>query len=748
MALAKVKTHELAKRLGQSSKELVNVLRTYGTKQRNNMSALEHSEIDIILDFFTQKFAVEQFDFLLKKLVDTDAENAQPEITEEEFLKALEEAQTPTQKVSRVVDTRNDTVDLTKFDTEKIDELVPSTIKDEDFSKKQKIIKKGQRKQEKTQTKAPEIKKEKPKHEHMDIQIPEEISVGEFAQLLKRPASDVVKALMQLGIMASISQIIDYDTAALIGLEFDAAVSPEIIVSEEELLFNDMEDSPEQLVPRSPVVVVMGHVDHGKTSLLDTIRNTNVISSEAGGITQHIGAYRVRIHDKKITFLDTPGHEAFTAMRARGAQATDIAILVVSADDGIMPQTIEAIDHAKAAEVHIIVAINKIDKEGANPDKVRQDLTEHGLVPEEWGGDTICVPVSAKKNTNIDQLLEMVALVADMKELKANPHRAAKGVIIEARLDKGKGPVATVLVQNGTLRIGDIIVAGTAVGRIRAMTNDLGKNVKSAAPSVPVEVLGFSETPEGGDIFYVVNDERRARNVVAQRKHRAKTDADKSNQQVATLDGLFTRIKEGQIKELNLIVKADVQGSVEAMCQSLEKLSNEEVRVRIVHGGVGAINDSDIMLAGASNAIIIGFNVRPTASASEASDRMKVEMRLYRVIYQAIEEVEAAMKGLLDPVYTESVSGHAEVRQIFKASSLGTIAGCYVTDGKLQRNSQARLIRDGIVLYEGTLTSLKRFKEDAKEVASGYECGLTLEKYNDIKEGDIIENFEMVEVAQ
>ena len=564
---------------------------------------------------------------------------------------------------------------------------------------------------------------------------------------MKRTAADVIKGLIKLGVMASISEVIDYDTAAIVAEEMGCKVEKEVHVTIEEQLFDEHEDKAEELQPRDPVVVVMGHVDHGKTSLLDAIRSTNVIDTEAGGITQHIGAHRVRIHDKKITFLDTPGHEAFTAMRARGAQVTDIAILVVAADDGIMPQTVEAINHAKAANVSIIVAINKIDKEGANPDKIKQELTEHDLIPEDWGGDTICVEVSAKKKINIEGLLEMVLLVAEMRDLKANPNRKAKGTVIEAKLDKGRGPVASILVQNGTLRVGDTIVAGTAMGHIRAMMDDKGKRIKKAGPSVPVEVLGLDEVPDGGDLFYVVEDERMAKSVVAERKQKLKDERINAHTAV-TLDDLFDRIKEGEMKELDIIVKADVQGSVEAVKQSLEKLTNDEVRVRVIHGGVGAIRESDVMLATASGAIIVGFNVRPDPGAAVSAERQGVDIRLYRVIYTAIEEIEAAMKGMLEPTYKEVVTGHAEIRQTFKVSGVGTIAGCYVTDGTLNRNSQVRVVRDGIVVHEGMLASLKRFKDDVKEVNSGYECGLGIENFNDIKEGDVVEGFNMVEVER
>ncbi len=670
-----------------------------------------------------------------------ELEKLRQSVSENSEIESIEIKKEDTRKT---IDTRQNVVDLDKLDTEKIEKLVDI---DTDVEKKQKI-KKGPKKQEKAvmQKTAPK-KKEEEKKEPSLIEVPDEISVGEFAELMKVPATTVVKKLFELGIMASVSQNIDFDTASLVGEDLGFKVEKLIIVTEEDKLFNDVEDAPESLKPRSPVVVVMGHVDHGKTSLLDAIRNTNVTAREAGGITQHIGAYRVRIHDKKITFLDTPGHEAFTAMRLRGAQVTDIAIIVVAADDGIMPQTVEAINHAKAAGVTIIVAINKIDKEGANPDRIKQELTEYDLVPEEWGGDTICVPISAKFNKNIDELLEMVTLVADMKELKANPDRLGKGTVVEAQLDKGRGPVATVLVQNGTLRVGDVVVAGTAVGRVRAMVDDRGNQVKKAGPSVPVEIIGLSEVPEGGDLFYAVTDERKAREVVEARKFKAKEEANQSRRAVS-LDSLFDHIKEGEMKTFNIIVKADVNGSVEAVKQSLEKLSNDEVRVACIHGGVGGITESDVMLAAASNAIIVGFNVRPNAQAVSTAARDNVDIRTYRVIYTAIEEIEAAMKGMLAPEFKEVVYGQAEVRNTFKVSGVGTIAGGYVQEGKILRNSQVRIVRDGIVIHEGVLASLKRFKDDAKEVASGYECGIGIENFNDIKEGDIIESFDMEEVER
>lgn len=574
------------------------------------------------------------------------------------------------------------------------------------------------------------------------------VSVKLFAEKTGKPVAEILKKLLLLGMMCTINSEIDYDTASLVADDFGITLEQRFEQTAEDVLIaEDKEDAEEDLQPRPPVVTIMGHVDHGKTSLLDAIRKTKVTAGEAGGITQHIGAYTIKIKGQSITFLDTPGHEAFTAMRARGAQATDIAVLVVAADDGVMPQTIEAINHAKSAKVPIIVAINKIDKEGANVERIKQNLTEYELVAEEWGGDTIMVPVSALTGEGISSLLEMILLVADVQELKANPNRLAKGTIIEARLDKGRGPVATVLVQNGTLRVQDTIVAGTAYGRVRAMLNDEGKAVKAAGPSQPVEVIGFSEVPEAGDIIYAVEQDKLSRQVAEERRDKIKAAKLKSMSKVS-LDDLFSQIAEGQIKDLNLVVKADVQGSVEAVRQSLEKLSNDEVRVRVIHGAVGAISESDILLASASNAIIIGFNVRPDAAVSAAAERENVDIRLYRVIYNAIEDITKAMQGMLAPEYEEKVIGHVEVRQTFKVSSVGTVAGCYVQDGKVVRNASVRLLRDSIVIHEGKLSSLKRFKDDAKEVAAGYECGITLDNFNDIKEGDILEVFEVVEVER
>ncbi|MBQ5885268.1 MAG: translation initiation factor IF-2 [Clostridia bacterium] len=584
------------------------------------------------------------------------------------------------------------------------------------------------------------IQLERIKKMPLKITVGDEITVGDLATKLKKTAAEVIKQLMLLGIMAIITQTIDYDTAEIVATELGAKVEREVVVTIEERIMDDTEDTTENLRPRSPVVCVMGHVDHGKTSLLDAIRNKNVTSTEAGGITQHIGAYRVKLEDREITFLDTPGHAAFTSMRARGAMATDIAVLVVAADDGIMPQTIEAINHARAAKVQVIVAINKMDKPTANPDRVKQQLTEHNIIPEEWGGDVICVPVSAKSHQGIDDLLENIILVADVMELKANPDRRAGGIVIEARLDKGRGPVATLLVQKGTLNHGDIIVAGTSVGRVRGMVDENGAKITSAGPSVPVEIIGLAEVPSAGDEFNAVSDERLARELVEQRKQRAKEEIWKAQQKV-TLDNFFDQFSDGDLKELNVIVKADVQGSVEAVRQSLEKLTNEEVRVSVVHGGVGAINESDVMLANTSNAIIVGFNVRPDVGAKNNAERDGVEIRTYRVIYDCIEEIEAAMKGMLAPKTREVVLGSVDVRQVYKISNVGAIAGSYVTDGKVTRACQIRVIRDGIVIAEDKIDSLKRFKDDAKEVAQGYECGIGLEKFNDIKEGDRFEAF-------
>ncbi len=758
------RVHELGKDINLTSKVLIELLEKYGITVKNHMTTLELEQTDVVLTALLNKYddgsSIEDY-YTKLHLEKEEAEaktakaNKKPQEEIKEELPIEEEQgeiEIKKETKQKVVDTRHNTVDLEKLDTDKIEKLVDIDI-EEKSEKKQKIKKNNQpskkldKKADVQPAKDNKKAKEEKKKEPEVVEIPDEISVGEFAEKLKVSSVVLVKKLFELGIMAAVSQTIDFDTAALIGTDLGFVINKEVIITDEDRLFNDVEDASEDLEPRSPVVVVMGHVDHGKTSLLDTIRNTNVTAKEAGGITQHIGAYRVRIRDKKITFLDTPGHEAFTTMRMRGAQVTDVAILVVAADDGIMPQTVEAINHAKAAGVTIIVAINKIDKEGANPDRIKQELMEYELVPEEWGGDTICVPISAKFNQNIDELLEMVVLVADMKELKANPNRNAKGTVIEAQLDKGRGPVATVLVQNGTLKTGDIVVAGTATGRVRAMVDDRGNQVKKAGPSVPVEIIGLSEVPEGGDILYAVDDERKAKAVVEKRKEKIKEDSIKSRSAVS-LDALFDQIKQGEVKDLNIIVKADVQGSVEAVKQSLTKLSNEEVRVCCIHGGVGGVTESDVMLAAASNAIIVGFNVRPDNGALASAKQNDVDIRLYRVIYHAIEEIEAAMKGMLAPKFRENVLGHAEVRNTFKVSGVGTIAGGYILDGKISRNSQVRIVRDGIIVHEGVLSSLKRFKDDVKDVATGYECGIGIENFNDIKDGDIIESFVMEEIKE
>ena len=663
-------------------------------------------------------------------------------------------AATVNRPAGRIVDTHASNVELDRYN-EKYDRLASEKVKPNDNAvKKQKLTQRSTRYRGRPRSARRETESERlrrialeRKAKPITVQIPEQITVGELAMRLKATAAEVIKKLMALGVFATINDVVDFDTASLVALEFHAKVEKEVVVTIEERIIDDSEDKDDNLVPRAPVVVVMGHVDHGKTSLLDAIRHTNVTSTEAGGITQHIGAYQVKVNGRDVTFLDTPGHEAFTTMRARGAQVTDIAILVVAADDGIMPQTVEAINHAKAAEVSIVVAINKMEKPGANPQMVMEGLTKYGLVPEEWGGDVPCVPVSAVTKQGIKDLLETVLLVADMKELKANPDRAAKGTVIEARLDKGRGPVATVLVQNGTLRVGDILVAGTTVGRVRAMANENGSVIESAGPSVPAEITGLDDVPTGGDVFNAVTDERLARELVEQRRSEQKEEKFNARTKV-TLDNLFEQMQEGDMKELHLIVKADVQGSVEAVNQSLEKLSNEEVRVDIIHSGVGAINESDVMLAAASNAIIVGFNVRPDNVAEENAKRDGVDVRLYRVIYDCINEIGAALKGMLAPKLREVSLGKAEVRQVYRISDVGTIAGAHVTTGKVTRDAKIRVVRDSIVIAEDSIASLKRFKDDAKEVAEGYDCGIGLEKYNDIKEGDVFEAFMMEEYTE
>ena len=652
----------------------------------------------------------------------------------------------------RVIDTSAVTVNADRYD-DRVDSLVSERVQNYSSgkqkignkNKKQQARKFGTKNRSEEQEKMRRLQLEIAKKAPLVVKIPDEITVGELASRMKKTAAEVIKCLLKNGVMATVNQTIDYDTAEFVAVELGCKVEREVVVTIEEKLFDDHEDTAEELVARPPVIVVMGHVDHGKTSLLDYIRHAKVAAGEAGGITQHIGAYTVKVNDQPITFLDTPGHAAFTEMRARGAMCTDIAILVVAADDGIMPQTIEAINHAKAANIPIIVAVNKMDKHGANPDRILTQLTEHGLTPAEWGGETEVCKISAKTGEGIDDLLETVLLTAEMLELKANPNRAGKGCVLEARLDKTRGPIATLLVQNGTLHQGDLIIAGTAVGRVRVMTNDKGLQVKDAGPSIPVEITGLTEVPAPGDEFNAVADERMARQLVEQRKQKIKDEANKQNQKV-TLESLFSKLQEGEMKELNLIVKADVQGSAEAVKASLEKLSNDEVRVRVIHAGVGAINESDILLASTSNAIVVGFNVRPNDLAQAAAKRDKVDVRMYRVIYDAINEIGDAMKGMLAPKYREVIIGHAEVRQTYKVSAIGTIAGCYVKDGKITRDASVRVLRDNIVIHEGKLGSLQRFKDSVKEVAAGYECGMSIEKFNDIKEGDIFECFVMEQI--
>ena len=788
--MIKYKVKDVATDFGVQNKKITEVLEKFCGVSKKAGTSLEENELNVIFDVLTAENKVDSFDKYFAKRNEA-IENAEAQTTEvkEEKKPEAKEAKAPkTNKTDkkpekannnqksekpaeqtqpakqddkqpeqhsrkrRVIDTRATNIDVERYNS-KYDDMASDSSKNrtnDNTMKKQKFANRSQkqkgRRHGKRETEAERLKrialerKQKP----ITVQIPEEIVVSELALRLKATVAEVVKKAFLMGTMITATDTIDFDTASLIAMEFHAKVEKEVVVTIEERLIDDSEDDDANLVGRAPVVVVMGHVDHGKTSILDAIRHANVTAGEAGGITQHIGAYRVQVNGKPITFLDTPGHEAFTTMRARGAQVTDIAILVVAADDGIMPQTVEAINHAKAAGVSVIVAINKMDKVGANPEQVKQQLTEYELIPEEWGGDTPCIPVSAKTKEGLDDLLEMVALVAEMKELKANPDRAAKGTVIEARLDKGRGPVATVLVQNGTLHKGDIIIAGTTVGRVRVMTNDKGERVQEAGPSVPVEITGLDEVPTGGDVFDAVSDERLARTLVDQRKA-AKKEEIFSAQTKVTLDNLFDQLKQGEVQELQIIVKADVQGSVEAVRQSLEKLSNDEVRVNVIHGAVGAINESDVMLAEASSAIIVGFNVRPDAVALDHAERSGVDMRLYSVIYDCINEIEAAMKGMLAPKTREVVLGMAECRNVIKIKSVGTIAGSYVKSGKIQRGGGVRVIRDGIVIAEDHIGSLQRFKDAVKEVNEGYECGIGLEKFNDLKEGDMFEVYTIEE---
>ena len=766
----KYRIHELAKDFGTTSKVVSEILTEYFAPPKNHMQVLETPELDVIFEYMTQHNQIasiaEVFAVPAPEPKPADKQQPAPSGDGKQPAAAAQPQNAPKKKEQkphvprpvaekRVIDTRGSSstnTNLSKYD-EKFDKLAGAhgerqrggkekiSGKNRQKQNMQASAKRRQEERDKMQKLQLEIAKKAP----VKVTIPDEISVGELASRMKKTGAEVVRTLIKMKVMASLSDVIDYDTAALVAMELGCKVEHEVVVSIEEQLIDDREDTAEELLPRSPVVVVMGHVDHGKTSLLDKIRHAHVAEGEAGGITQAIGAYQVEINGKTITFLDTPGHEAFTSMRARGAMVTDIAILVVAADDGIMPQTVEAINHARAANIPIVVAINKMDKPGANPELIKQQLTKYDLLSEEWGGDTIICEVSARTGQGIDNLLEMVALSAEMRELKANPDRAARGTVIEARLDKGRGPVATVLVQNGTLRSGDVVIAGTAVGRIRTMVGDKGQRLTEAGPSVPVEVTGLSEAPEAGDVFNVVADERMARILVEQRKEEKKK-ASTGGERKVTLNDLFAQIKEGELKELTLIVKGDVQGSVEAVKSSLEKLSNEEVRVRVIHGAVGAINESDVMLAATSNAIIVGFNVRPEAAARDSAARSGVDIRLYRIIYECIAEIEAAIKGMLAPKFQESLIGHAQVRQLYHVSKVGTIAGCYVQDGKITRNAGVWVVRDGIVVFEGELASLRRFKDDVKEVAEGYECGMSIERFNDLKEGDILEAFVMEQI--
>ncbi|MBE6952341.1 MAG: translation initiation factor IF-2 [Ruminococcaceae bacterium] len=781
--LNKIRISDVAKDFDVRNKVITQILSEHGEVPKSPSKVLDTDELNLIFNVITKMNEVSDIEDALNKTRDQSAETAQPaeKPAEEKAVEAAPQtveakpaekpaeapaaqpaASQPAKETApkakkperRYVDTRISNVDMSKYD-ERIDDMVPEkTEKTANVgSGKQKIKKAPDKKpanfsqkrrmeeQEKMRRLQQEVKKKQP----IKVSIPDEISVGELASRLKKTGAEVVKQLVKLGVMASLSEVIDFDTASLVAMEFGAKIEHEVHLTIEERLFDDHEDSEEDLQPRDPVVVVMGHVDHGKTSILDAIRKTHVTAGEAGGITQHIGAYQIKVNDRAITFLDTPGHAAFTEMRARGASVTDVAILVVAADDGVMPQTIEAINHAKAANVPIIVAVNKMDKPTADPDRVLRQLTEHDLLPEEWGGETVVCKVSALKGDGMPELLEMVLLVADMQELKANPDRAAAGTVIEARLDKNRGAVATLLVQNGTLKVGDLVIAGTSVGHVRAMTNDKGQKIASAGPAMPVEIIGLDEAPGAGDPFRVVNDERMARELVLERKQKER-DSLTSAAQKMTLQDLFANIKDGNVKDLNIILKADVQGSAEALKGSLQELSNEEVRVRVIHAGVGAINENDIMLASASNAIIVGFNVRPDIKTRASAEQKGIDMRMYRVIYECIDEVKAAIKGMLAPKFREEILGTAEVRQVFKITGAGVIAGCMVKDGKVQRSAKVRLVRDGIVVHEGEISSLKRFKDDAREVATGFECGISLERYADIKEGDIIENFLMVQI--
>ena len=770
MSLVKYRLKEVAADFGVTTKEIAQIIEKFFEKPKSNTQVLTEEELNVLFDYITQTNQIESLEqvFAVQPAPKAEAPKAEqpkaeakPAAQTTQQHKAEQKPAKPAEperkRERRVVDTSAVQVNTRRFDD--VDNLVSERVQNYQGGKQRIGGKKGQQQNKKDNkfkgNKARNEEQEKLRRLQMEVarkapvtvKIPEEITVGELASRMKKTAGEVIKCLMKNGVLAAINQTIDFDTAEFVATEFGCKVEKEVTVTIEERIIDDHVDTEEELVTRAPVVVVMGHVDHGKTSTLDAIRKTSVTAGEAGGITQHIGAYTVDVNGNMVTFLDTPGHAAFTSMRARGAKSTDIAILVVAADDGIMPQTVESINHAKAAEVPIIVAINKMDKPTANPDKIKEQLTKYDLIPEEWGGDTVIVPISAKTGMGLDDLLEMVILTAEVQELKANPNRRAKGTVIEARLDKTRGPIATLLVQNGTLKQGDIVIAGTAVGRVRVMTNDKGRTVKTAGPSVPVEITGLAEVPAPGDEFNAVTDERMARELVEQRKQAAK-DAAANAMQKVTLDNLFARMQEGQMKELPLIVKADVQGSAEAVKASLEKISNEEVRVRVIHTGVGAINESDILLASTAGAIVVGFNVRPDAGAQASAQRTAVDMRFYRVIYDAIDEIESAMKGMLAPKFQEAVIGHAEVRMTYKVSSVGTIAGCMVKDGKVSRDAQVRVLRDNVVIHEGEVGSLQRFKDAAKEVTAGFECGMSIAKFNDIKEGDVFECFVMEEVKR
>ncbi len=784
LSLVKYRLKEVATDFGVTPKDIAEVMGKFFERPKSNTQVLTEEELNVIFDYMTQTHQISSLEavFAVQPKPKAEPKAEAPKAEEKPAEKKMEQkpaekkaeekkpapkaekpakpAEPERRRERRVVDTSAVQVNAARFD-DRVDDLVSERVQNYQGGKQRIGGKKGQQQQNKKdnkfskgnksrneeQEKLRRLQMEVARKAPVTVKIPDEITVGELASRMKKTAGEVIKLLMKNGVMAGINQSIDFDTAEFVATELGCKVEKEITVTIEERIIDDHQDTAEELEGRAPVVVVMGHVDHGKTSTLDAIRNTSVTAGEAGGITQHIGAYTVECNGQPITFLDTPGHAAFTSMRARGAMCTDIAILVVAADDGIMPQTIESINHAKAAGVPIIVAINKMDKPEANPDKIKQQLTEHELIPEEWGGDTIICPISAKTGMGLDNLLEMVLLTAEVQELKANPNRRAKGTVIEARLDKNRGPIATLLVQNGTLNQGDIIIAGTAVGRVRVMTNDKGRTVKTAGPSIPVEITGLGEVPAPGDEFNAVTDERMARELVEQRKQAAK-DAAANAMQKVTLDNLFAKMQEGQMKELALIVKADVQGSAEAVKASLEKISNEEVRVRVIHTGVGAINESDILLASTAGAIIVGFNVRPDSGAQASAQRTAVDMRFYRVIYDAIDEIEAAMKGMLAPKFQEVVIGHAEVRMTYKVSAVGTIAGCMVKDGKVTRDAQVRVLRDNVVIHEGEVGSLQRFKDQAKEVTAGFECGMSILKFNDIKEGDVFECFAMEEVKR